>query len=184
MPADLPSCVTLAVIVRARGLRGEVVAQILSDFPERLPKLKTVFLGHGDAKPRRVRVRKCWLSPARGGQAIFHFEGVDSIDEAEKLRGLEVQVPLEERMKLPQGRYYVSELIGCEVFERCALEKPPEKIGAVRDVQFTGAAPLLAVETACGDLLIPLAAEICTSIDTPGRRIDVVLPEGLRELNS
>lgn len=183
MDADPPSRVTLARILRTRGLRGEVAAEILTDFPERLTKLKTAFLWNGRGEPQRVHVRKCWLSTSRGGQAIFHFEGVDSIEEAEKLRGLEVQVPFEERVKLPQGRYYVSELIGCEVFERGAPEKPPEKIGAVRDVQFTGAAPLLAVETSRGDLLIPLAEEICTRIDAQARRIEVVLPAGLRDLN-
>lgn len=183
MPADLSKRVTLARILRPRGLRGEVAAEILTDFPERLTKLKTVFVWDGRSGPRPLRVRKCWLSPSHGGQAIFHFEGVHSIEQAEKMRGLEVQVPLEERVKLQQGRYYVSELIGCEVFERAALAAPEEKIGAVRDVQFTGAAPLLTVDTPRGDLLIPLATEICTRVDTKARRIEVRLPEGLRELN-
>jgi 16S rRNA processing protein RimM len=160
-----------------------VAAEILTDFPERLTKLKSAFLWDGQGHPRRVGIRKCWLSPSHGGQAIFHFEGVDSIEQGEKMRGLEVQVPLEERVELPQGRYYVSELIGCEVFERAAAAAQPIRIGEVREVQFTGAAPLLAVATAGGDLLIPLAEEICTHIDAEGRRIEVILPEGLRELN-
>lgn len=175
--------VTLARVVRARGLRGEVAAEILTDFPERLTKLKAVFLWNGRVETRRVRVRKCWLSTSHGGQAIFQFDGVDSVEQAEKLRGLEVQVALEERVKLQAGRYYVSELIGCEVFERHAPAAPEEKIGSVRDVQFTGAAALLAVETPRGDLLIPLAEEICKRIDAKARRIEVVLPEGLRDLN-
>ncbi|HXN23905.1 MAG TPA: ribosome maturation factor RimM [Candidatus Dormibacteraeota bacterium] len=183
MPADSPSRVTLARILRARGLRGEVAAEILTDFPERLTKLPSAFLWDGHGEPRLVRVRKCWLTPSRGGQAVFHFEGINAIEQAEQLRGLEVQVPFEERVQLPQGRYYVSELIGCEVFERGGLEKPLERIGEVRDVQFTGAAPLLAVPTSRGDLLIPLAEEICTGIDVQARRIEVVLPEGLRDLN-
>lgn len=183
MPDQSPSRVTLARILRARGLRGEVAAEILTDFPERLTKLKTAILWDGRSEPRRMRVRNCWLSPSRGGQAIFHFADVDSIEKAEKLRGLEVQVPFEERVKLPRGSYYVSELVGCEVFDRGIDGQAGEKIGAVRDVQFTGAAPLIAVETADGELLIPLAAEICTHIDAKERRIEVVLPEGLRELN-
>ncbi len=183
MSAVPPRRVTIARIVRTRGLRGEVATEILTDFPQRLTQLEEAFLWDGRGEPRRVRVRKCWLSTSRGGQAIFQFEDVNSIEEAEQLRGLEVQVPFEERVKLPLGRYYVSELIGCEVFERVALVEQLMKIGEVRDVQFTGAVPLLSVETSRGDLLIPLAEEICTRIDAQARHIEVVLPEGLRELN-
>ena len=180
MPAESSGRVTLARILRPRGTRGEVAAEILTDFPERLTKLRNVFLWDGKGEPRHAAVRKCWISPSRGGQAIFLFEGVDSIPDADKLRGLEVQVPLADRVKLPAGRYYVSDLIGCEVFER--TQSAPEKIGTVRDVQFTGA-PLLAVATPQGELLIPLAQEICKRIDTGAKKIEVVLPDGLRELN-
>lgn len=180
MPAESPARVTLARILRPRGTRGEVAAEILTDFPERLAKLHEVFLWDGTHEPRRAAVSKCWLSTSRGGQAIFHFEGVNSIADGEKLRGLEVQVPFSERVKLPAGRYYISDLVGCEVFEMRAT--PPEKIGTVRDVQSAGTS-VLAVETPDGELLIPLAEEICTRIDTAARRIEVILPEGLRELN-
>ena len=175
------SYVTLARILRPRGLKGEVAAEILTDFPDRLTKLREVWLADGVRPPRRIALRSCWLSQARGGQVIFHFEGVDSITAAEPLRGLEVQVPLADRVPLPLGHYYVSDLIGCEVFERGA------SIGTVRDVQFTGedvsGTPVLVIATPQGDLLIPLADEICTHIDITARRIDAVLPEGLRDLN-
>ena len=176
------SYVTLARILRPRGLKGEVAAEILTDFPERLAHLREVWLSEGVGPPRRIALRSCWLSQARGGQVIFHFEGVDSITAAEPLRGLEVQVPLAERMPLPPGRYYVSDLIGCQIFESDL------RLGSVRDVQFTGedvsGTPLLVVETPQGELLIPLADEICTRIDIAARRIEVVLPEGLRDLNT
>ncbi len=178
-----PSFVSLAKILRARGLKGEVAAEILTDFPERLPALREVYLSGGTGAPRRAAVRKCWLSPSRGGQAIFHFEGCDSIEAAERLRGLEVQIPLAERIKLPAGRYYVSELVGCEVFERTPAGGCTARLGIVRDVEFPGGAPLLAVETSSGEILIPLAEDICTRIDTAARRIEAILPEGLRELN-
>jgi ribosomal 30S subunit maturation factor RimM len=87
--------------------------------------------------------------------------------------------------------------VGCSVFEvpttsvvssfPCLLSEAPAHLGTVRDVQFPGegfrGTPLLEVETAQGELLIPLAEDICTRIDTIARRIDVVLPEGLRDLN-
>jgi 16S rRNA processing protein RimM len=177
--------VTLARILRPHGRRGEVAAEILTDFLNRLQKLKTVLLWDGKNAPRTAIIRNCWLSLSRGGQAIFHFEGSHSISDAEKLVGLEVQVPLAERAVLPAGSYYVTDLMGCEVFEMKG--SAAAKLGIVRDVQFTGGdvsgTPNLLVDTRSGELLIPLATEICKRIDTAARRIEVVLPEGLLDLN-
>ncbi len=112
--------ITVARILRPHGVRGEVAAEILTDFPERLKKLKSAELWDGKSEPRRVAIRSCWLSHSRGGQAIFHFAGSDSMTDAEKLAGLEVQIPLADRMPLPSSSYYISDLIGCEVHEACA----------------------------------------------------------------
>jgi len=137
------------------------------------------------APERQARVRGCWISQSRGGQVIFHFEGCESISDAEALVGLEVQVPLSERAPLPAGRHYVSDLAGCEVWERRGGGPAAQQLlGSVRDVEFPGSGtPLLVVDSPAGEMLIPLAEEICVLIDPPGRRIEVVLPEGLRELN-
>jgi 16S rRNA processing protein RimM len=179
-PAEEFTGVTLARILRPRGLRGEVVAQILTDFPERLPKLREVWLAGNRGAPRRVRVQRCWLSPSRGGQAVFHFADINCIEDAEGLRGLEVQVPIEQRARLDAGSYFVSDLLGCEVWEAGAASA----LGSVRDVEFPGgAAALLAIDTNEGEVLIPLAAEFCVHIDVKAKRIDVALPEGLRDLN-
>ncbi len=161
-----------------------MASEILTDFPERLKKLRKVDLWNArTSASRRVAVQSCWLSHSRGGQAIFHFEGTDSISDAEKLVGLEVQIPLSERMSLPAGSFYTTDLIGCEVVERDG----GAPVGRVRDVQFPGedmkGTPLLEVESPRGELLIPLAQEICVHIDTAAHRIEVVLPEGLRDLN-
>jgi 16S rRNA processing protein RimM len=187
MPRKTPARVTLARIVRVRGRKGEVAAEILTDFPERLTRLREVWLEgtgrreRGAQVDRRTRVRQCWISTSRGRQAIFHFEGCDSIAQAEELIGLEVQVPFEERAPLPAGRYYISDLVGCDVWERGAAV---ERLGVVRDVQLAGGGtPLLVVESPEGEVLIPLAEEICVCVDPAARRIEVVLPEGLRELN-
>ena len=197
---ETPRWVIVARILRARGNKGEVAAEILTDFPERLTRLREVFVGHADGKiePRRLALQSCWLSQNHRGQAVFHFEGVNSISEAEKFRGLEVLLPFEQRVALPAGQYFVSDLIGCSVFENpvlppivssspCSLAEAPSLLGTVRDVQFPGeefpGTPLLEVETSQGEILIPLAADICTKIDPAARRIDVILPEGLRDLN-
>jgi 16S rRNA processing protein RimM len=174
--------VSVARVLRPHGRRGEVAAEILTDFPDRLTRLSSVYLSDTKSKSRPVHVRSCWLSQSRGGQAIFHFEGSDSISDAEKLVGLEVQIPIADRMPLPGGSYYVTDLIGCGVRDGDGRE-----LGRVRDVQFTGenapGTPLLVIDAPEGELLVPLAQEICTRIDLAARRIGVNLPEGLRDLN-
>jgi 16S rRNA processing protein RimM len=181
-----PPRVSVARVLRPHGVRGEVACEILTDFPERLKRLTSAELWNERTEPRRVGIRSCWLSHSRGGQAIFHFEGANSMTDAEKLVGLEVQIPLSERMQLSGGSYYISDLVGCEV-----REQRGGAIGIVRDVQSIGEAragtPILIVDasaaTSGGELLIPLAQEICVRVDTEARVIEVVLPEGLRELN-
>ena len=172
--------VTLARILRSRGRIGEVAAEILTDFPQRFTTLHEVYLTDGKKSPRRMAVRRCRLHK---GQALFHFEGVDSISAAETLKGLEIQVPLSDRVALATGQYFFSDLMGCAVWEEGAAAA----LGVVRDVQQTGedkrGTPLLVVDTPRGEMLIPFAAEICTRIDPSTRRIDVSLPEGLRDLN-
>jgi 16S rRNA processing protein RimM len=195
---ETPRWVLVARILRARGNKGEVAAEILTDFPERLTKLREIFLDGPQGEPQCVKLRSCWLSQNHRGQAVFHVEGVNSISAAEKLRGRALLLPLEQRVVLPAGQYFVSELIGCSVFETpatppalasspCSLGEAPTLLGTVRDVQFPGedlaGTPLLEVDTSQGELLIPLAEDICTKIDPRARRIDVVLPEGLRDLN-
>ena len=185
MNADPSATVTLARIVRPWGRRGEVAAEILTDFPARLTKLREVFLARDGAPARTVAVRSCRIHL---GQAVFHFAGSDSISDAERLRGLEVQVP-GGRAELDPGRHYLSDLAGCEVRDA----ESGDVLGTVQEVQGArgpgsgaGATPeswVLVVAGQDGELLIPLAAEICTSIDVTARRIEVRLPEGLRDLN-
>lgn len=184
MPAEQWRGVTLARILRARGRKGEVAAEIFTDFPERLSNLREVWLSDGSSSPRRAAILSCWLHKHH---AIFHFEGCDSISAAEKLAGLEIQVPFAERMPLPAGSYYITDLIGCAVWEKGSPGSAPAQLGTVRDVQLTGegvsGVPILIVECKAGEILIPLAEEICASVDVAARRIEVVLPEGLRDLN-
>jgi 16S rRNA processing protein RimM len=203
----------VARVLRPRGNKGEVAVELLTDFPERLTKLQEVFLGRaqgeaaaakfvgafGASEPTPIGVKSCWLSQNHRGQGVFHFAGVASINEAEKFRGLDVLLPFEQRVSLPAGQYFVADLIGCAVFEvagqtgmassPCSMATAPQLLGTVRDVQFPGegesvrGTPLLEVETAQGELLIPLAEDICKRIDAAARRIEVMLPEGLLDLN-
>jgi len=194
--------VIVARILRPRGNKGEVAAELLTDFPHRLTEINEVFLGGseglGPAEPRAIGVTSCWLSQNHKGQAVFHFAGCDSISAAEKYRGLDVLLPIQQRARLAAGQYFVDDLMGCAVFETgaalspvasspCAMGTAPALLGTVREVQFTGdeisGTPILVVDTHVGELLIPLAADICRKIDVVARRIEVILPEGLRTLN-
>ena len=190
--------VTVATILRARGNKGEVAALLFTDFPERLKEPSEVFLSAGAGTPRRAVLQSFWVDRNHPGQCVLRFADVCSIDAAEKLRGLHVQIPMEFRAILPSGSYFVTDLIGCSVFELpqeapaaasspCSLREAPALLGAVGDVYIPGegqpGTPLLALPTPQGELLIPLAEDICTKIDLAARRIEVLLPEGLRDLN-
>ena len=199
-PADsIPQqFVTVARILRARGNKGEVAARLLTDFPDRLKEQHQVFLAADASAPQEVTLESYWVDQNHPGQCVFHFAGVSSIDDAEKLRGLEVQIPRERRAALPRDSYFVSDLIGCRVFalaarnaefrsSPCSAAEAPALLGQVRDVYFPGqdqpGTPLLALDTERGELLVPLAQDICKRIDLPARRIEVLLPEGLSDLN-
>jgi 16S rRNA processing protein RimM len=177
--------VTLARILRPWGRHGEVAAEILTDFPQRLTEMREAWLAGERGTPRAAKIISCRIHL---GQAIFHFDGVQTISDAEGLRGLEVQVPLGERVRLGEGRYYITDLVGCRVWEHGATAP----LGTVQEVQRAGEAQRsrlpeswnLVVAGPAGELLIPLAAEICNRIDTAARRIEVRLPDGLRELNA
>jgi 16S rRNA processing protein RimM len=191
--------VQVARIIRPRGNKGEVLAELSTDFPARLSSRLQIFLRHAQDEPRAIGLQNFWVDRNHPEHGIFHFEGCSSINAAEKLRGFEVLIPIADRVKLPAGKYFVSDLIGCAVFENpvaetklsspaCAMEEAPRVVGTVRDVFFPGegtaGTPLLQVETVAGELLVPLAEDICRRIDVAARRIDVTLPEGLSELNT
>jgi len=191
--------VQVARILRPRGNKGEVIAELLTDFPERLTNFKQVFLRKESVEPVPAVLQQFWVDRNHPGMGVFHFAGFGSITEAEKLRGCEVLLPLKERVALPAGQYFITDLIGCTVFElpaeatrlaspACAMEEAPRVLGTVRDVFFPGdsisGTPLLQVEVPGGELLVPLAEDICSRIDIDARRIEVRLPEGLGELNT
>jgi len=193
-----PRWLQIARVLKPRGNKGEVAAELLSDFSARFSALSHIYLAKESGTPYRVAVERFWMDQNHPGQGVFHFEGSHTISDAEKFRGLDVFLPIEERVALPAGQYFVTDLIGCTVFEfatgesklaspACDAEIAPRVIGTVRDVFFPGESvagtPLLQVLTPSGELLIPLAEDICKRIDVGSRRIDVILPEGLQGVN-
>ena len=169
---------TIARILRPQGRIGEVAAEILTDFPERFQQLKTVFLEVPGKAPRSIHLERSW---PHKGRIILKFDGVDSINSADLLRGLQVLVPWQDRAELPPNHYYRCDLHGCRV----VVERNGQEIGIVTEVEPTGGVDVLHVTPAGGkaEVLIPLAQEICTRIDVESRTILIDPPEDLLELN-
>jgi len=167
--------VTVAVLGKTRGSRGEVTAFPLSDKPERYSTLGEVYLFR-ESQPgpgQRCQVEEAWF---HAGRLVLKFRGVDTIGDAERLAGAEVRVPMSERAPLDPGEYFQSDLLGCEVTDR----RTGASLGRVTGWQDGGGSGLLQVD---GAWLIPFARAICVEIDPAARRIVVDLPEGLKELN-
>ncbi len=121
------------------------------------------------------QVEEVW---EHSGALVFKFRGVDSISDAEKLRGAEVQVPQAERVELEPGEYFHSDLIGCEVRERAS----GRVIGSVTGFEEYGGPPLLEIDG--GRMLVPFVKAICVDIEPNVKVIQVDLPEGLEELGA
>ena len=178
--APLPEgFLTVAHIVKPRGLRGEVSAHLLTDFPENLLKQTTLFLWDGSDinVPREVKVENSWL---HGKRLILKFAGCDSIEAAENYAALDVLLPRSKTATLPQGMHYLHELEGCKVVNSEVSDADGGELGIVERVDGAPGNYRLAVRTPKGkELLIPFADEICHTIDTKAKRIEVTLPDGL-----
>jgi 16S rRNA processing protein RimM len=180
-PNENDGHVAIARILRPRGRIGEMVAEVLSDDPGRFDDLRRVFIENPGGSPQPAELADVWWHQ---GRLILRLAGIDSIDQADQLRGRLVLVPRQERAALGKHRYYVSEIIGCVV-----LDRRGSLVGEVVGVEPTGGVDLLKVRRATqadaksDEVLIPLAQEICSEIDVEARRIVIEPPEGLLEAN-
>jgi 16S rRNA processing protein RimM len=170
--------VILARLVRPQGRQGEIVADLLTDFPERFAERKRLFLVMSETSStpaREVTLEDHWLHM---GRIVLKFSGVDSINDAETLRGLLVAIPASERAQLTDGSIYISDLIGCEVVDVVASTD----VGKVTDVDRESG--LLLVQSTGGDqILIPFAKAYLVKIDLSSKRIEMCLPGGLLDIN-
>lgn len=173
MPIPAEDALTIGTIRKTHGRHGEVAAEILTDFPDRFGAGEELLLTDG----RTVAARLLEGSWFRKGRVILKFAGCDSIAAAETLVGNNIVVPQKARRPLPPGVVYLADLIGCAVLEM------GRKLGVVEALVETGASVLLQVRMPEGELLVPFAAEICQKVDVEEQKIEVRLPEGLREIN-
>ena len=165
--------VTIAKTVKTRGLRGELVADLLTDFPERFDNLTRVFAVCGNDKTTELELEKFWFQK---GRVILKFKDIDSIEAAEKWRNCEICIPETETVELETDEFFDWELEGCEV-----ETVEGEKIGKVQELMRTGGTEILVVKGAEKEYLIPFAETICVEVDIENKLIKIDAPEGLLE---
>lgn len=168
--------IVIARIARAFGIRGEVAADILTDFPERFDDVTTVSLH----RPGVDRIAELERFRFHKGRVLLKFAGIDTMSDAEPLAGCTVEVPASELHELPEDgdRFYDFDLVGCAV-----ASVDGEDIGTVDSVVRGGAGDLLSVRRASGkEVLVPFVDGICVDVDTQAKRITVDLPVGLLDL--
>jgi 16S rRNA processing protein RimM len=163
--------VTVGRVVRPQGRHGELIAEPLSDRPDRFPTLKTVLVASASGTPREMAVERCW---AHKGRFVLKLAGVDSIEAAERLRGCELAIAESELQPLPPGSYYHHQLRGLQVRDRAGRQ-----LGTVRDVLETGGVCVLEVARPGGELLIPLAEPFVVSVDLAAGALTAIVPEEL-----
>ncbi len=172
-PAESDLIIT-ARIARPQGKHGEVIAEILTDFPERFAKPGGVWAINESGQIDQLKVERAWMHK---GRVVLKFAGYDDMSRAETLRGMRLAVTSDDLRPLPPDTYYDFDLTGCVV-----VATSGEEIGSVASVERYGAAPLLKVRGAGREHLIPLVLSICVEIDVAQKRIVVAPPEGLLEL--
>ena len=167
--------IVVAHIVKVRGLRGEVVADLLTDFPDRFENLKTlVGISSGGVK-RSLQIEEQWF---HGNRLVLKFADFNTIDEAKELVDYDLGVAAQDRVELPQDSFYEWELIGCRVETIGG-----ESIGVVIEIMRTGGVEILKVVDESGrDRLIPMASDIVVEIERDEKLIRIDPPEGLLEL--
>ncbi len=185
--------VTVAKVVKPQGRVGEVLVELFTDYPEKFEERRTLYAWLPRGERRELKLEEFW---PHKGTLVLKFAGVDSIEDAEALKGAEIQIAKSDRTKLEEGAVYVSDLVGCAVIVG------GREIGKVADVDFgAGEAPLLVVRETSPltpktgvngapssgnpkEYLVPFAGEFVKSQDLKAKRIEMQLPEGLLEVDA
>jgi len=168
--ARFSDLVLVGRVVKPQGRHGEVAVLPFSDRPDRFPTLRRAFVEAPGGEARELRVLRCW---PHKGRFVLEIEGVSSIDEAEKLRGLELRIAEEELAGLPEGSFYHHQLAGLRVEDEAGAA-----IGLVEDVWETGAdSRVLVVRGPDGETLIPFVSAFVKEVDLARGRMVALRPE-------
>ena len=165
----------VGVVARTHGRHGEVVVNPETDFPdERFRAGGTLFLEQG-GRPVAVTIRSAWR---HGGRPVVAFDRIETLGEAEQLRGAELRVPETALHPLPADTWYEHELAGCAV-----RTVRGDEIGTVGGIEGPAGAQRLIVRQEAGEVDVPFVAAICVSIDTRAGVIVIDPPDGLLDVN-
>jgi 16S rRNA processing protein RimM len=165
-----PDFLVIGQIVKPHGIRGEVLVKVLTDFPERFDTMKNIYLGDKtSAQMYRVKATR-WHKD----KVLCTFETVLDRDAAEKLRGLYLEIPIEEAMPLDPDTYYHHQLI-----DLAAVTDEGVYLGQVTEILETGANDVYIIHGPRGEILLPATMEVIVSIDLEARQMTVHLLEGL-----
>jgi 16S rRNA processing protein RimM len=169
--------ITLAVVIKTQGRRGEVAVEPHTNIPDRFREGMRLWALGKDGQRRQVQVEDLWPHKSF---LVLKFEGVETISDAELLIGSELQVPRSERSELEPGWTYLSDLVGCRVFDG------EREIGPIQDVHFgAGEAPLLIVTSGAKlPYEIPFAEAYLEKVDVDRKQVRMRLPEGLLDVNA
>ena len=162
-------------IARPHGIRGQVIVNPETDFVEDRFVAGATMWARSERGPETLTIASARV---QNGRPVIGFEGLSSIEEAERLAGLELRVPEDTLQPLGEGVYYQHQLVGCAVETVAGV-----RVGEVSRVDGGAGGSLLAVRGTRGEVLIPFAQHICVEVDVRGRRIRIDPPEGLLELN-
>ena len=162
-------------IARPHGIRGQVIVNPETDFVDERFRVGAVLWTRGTTGDATLTVASFRV---QGGRPVIGFEGFTRIEDVERFAGQELRVPEESLQPLEPGRFYHHQLVGCAVETTGG-----EAVGLVERVDGGTGGSLLAVGSPRGEILVPLAADICVEIDVAAKRIRIAPPEGLLELN-
>jgi 16S rRNA processing protein RimM len=170
--------IRVARIDSTHGLRGEVSAQLCTDFPERFREIEEAWVGPGEA-PESARLRRLDGWRLHKGKVLLKFRDVCDVDQARALAGHDVWIERRQAMELPEDTYYHEDLLGLEVYDTDGA-----RIGEVEDILFTAGTDVLVVRSERGEILIPATRSICVQVDVEAGKVVVKVPEGLLEVNA
>ncbi len=181
MPAHIeriqPEYLVIGEILRPHGVNGELRMRVITDYPERLPELETVFVGKSadDKRLREIAVKNVRFNKSF---ALLTLDGYRSRSDADQLRSKIVMVPIDNATPLDEGEYYLFQLIGLTVVA------DGYEIGVVKEVMQTGANDVYVVTSeAHGEILVPAHQDTIVSIDFDTEMIAMTLPDGLLSAN-
>ncbi len=164
-----PQYLAIARVARPFGVRGQLKIELLTEYPDQLDRLHTVYLGP-QAQPRTVEEMRLHKEAA-----LIKLAGCDDRDAAEALRGMLVQIALEDAVPLNEDEFYEHQIIGMDV-----IEDSGAYLGQVTEILSTGANDVYVVIGPEGELLLPAIHSVILEIDLEADQMTVHLIDGLR----